>query len=133
MKVYIATKLARAAEHNKLRDALLQNSHHVTYDWTIHCSVKNNGKERLKSVANNEARGVTDADLVAVLLPGGRGTHCELGMAIGAGVPVILHNEGGELFESNDKTCAFYWHGNCEQHTGTLEELIEHVLDYPNR
>jgi len=133
MRVYIATRLVRAAEHNLLRDALIREGHEVTYDWTVHCSVKNDGEDRLSKVADDEAAGVTEADLVVVLLPGGRGTHCELGMAVGAGVPLIIHNEGGELFQSDDKTCAFYWHNTCEQHTGTLEELIEYVLQYPNR
>lgn len=133
MKIYIATKLANSKNHNKLRDALIAEGHEITYDWTVHCSVKNDGQDRLKQVANAEAEGVTDADLVVVLLPGGRGTHCEIGMAIGAGVPLVLHDECGELFESNDKTCAFYWQEDATRVTGPLEALIEYVLQYTRR
>jgi nucleoside 2-deoxyribosyltransferase len=130
MNFYIATKLNRSNEHNELRDILLNNGHSITYDWTTHCSVKNDGEDILSTVSDLELNGVKDADLVIVLLPGGRGTHCEIGIALGANIPVILHSEGGRLFQSNDDTCVFYWSTGVTQYKGTLNELASFILKY---
>ena len=104
MRIYIATSLDNAAEHNKLRD-LLDPRHELTYDWTTHGSVQHEGEDVIRSVAYKEARGVSDADLCVVLLPGGRGTHVELGIAIGAEVPVYIYN-----YRAYPQWCAFYLH-----------------------
>ena len=40
MKYYIATGIKRAKEHNLIRNALNKLGHMITYDWTIHGSVK---------------------------------------------------------------------------------------------
>lgn len=112
---YIATSLSRAPEHNQLRDALVNRGYRITYDWTVHGSVKTSSLTRLEEVAHYEARGVLSADIVIVLLPGGFGTHAELGMAIGAQKKIILHSEDGEIFTACEKTCAFYHHRNASQ------------------
>ena len=111
MKYYIATRLERAADHNTLRDAMAARGHTLTYDWTRHGSVWRSGVETIREVATLETLGVLDADLVIVLLPGGRGTHVELGMAIGAGTArVLLHTQEPHLFGASPETCAFYHH-----------------------
>lgn len=115
MRYYIATKLARHTAHNEVRDELDRDGWACTYDWTRHGSVKDQGKARIRQVAAAETRGVLEADVVIVLLPGGRGTHAELGMALAAGKPVILHSETGEEFEDGASTCAFYWHPLCRR------------------
>ena len=107
MKYYIATKLERAADHNVVRDSMARRGHELTYDWTHHGSVQREGQARISQVAELERCGVTSADLVIVLLPGGRGTHAELGIALGFGVPVLLHAPDDEPF-SGAETCAFY-------------------------
>lgn len=103
MKVYIASALENAAEVARLRDILAFAGHVVTYDWTIHGSVQSEGAERIAEVAAAEMAGVIDADVLVALLPGGRGTHTEIGIALGSGVPVILR--GAEHYA---RECAFY-------------------------
>lgn len=111
MKYYIATALERAADHTLVRDAMAAAGHQITYDWTAHGSVQSEGLARIREVAELETHGVLAADLVIVLLPGGRGTHAELGIAIGAGIPILLHTEDeGLLSGSSGRTCAFYHH-----------------------
>lgn len=110
MKYYIATSLSRAAAHNVVRDALTLCGHEISYDWSIHGSVKSISKERLREVAELELDGVAKADFVVVLLPGGHGTHLELGFAIAKGKKVFLHSEDSLLFELGPQTNAFYHH-----------------------
>jgi len=108
-KFYIATYLERHADHNLVRDALVAAGHEITYDWTSHGSIKEEGEERLIEVAEAELHGVTEADFVVVLLPGGRGTHAEIGAATGLSIPTYIHSTKPELFTTTDATCAFYW------------------------
>lgn len=116
MKYYIATKLERHRDHNLVRDSMAARGHQITYDWSVHGPVFRSGVERIREVAQLETRGVLDADLVIVLLPGGRGTHAELGMAIASGKPVLLHapqSISALYFGAYPETCAFYHHPLC--------------------
>lgn len=110
MKYYIATSLSRMAAHRIVKDALTACGHELSYDWTLHGSVKSTSKERLQEVATLELDAVTSADFVVVLLPGGGGTHIELGFAIAKGKKVFLHSEDPSLFELGPQTNAFYHH-----------------------
>lgn len=110
MKYYIATSLSRMTAHNAVRDALQMLGHDLTYDWTVHGSLKSTTKERLREVAILELNSIAKADFVVVLLPGGYGTHTELGFSIGSQKKVFLHSEDPSLFELGPQTNAFYHH-----------------------
>lgn len=110
MKFYIATSLSRMSAHQTVRDSLKRFGHEISYDWTLHGSVKSVSKERLREVASLELNGVSEADFVVVLLPGGHGTHLELGFAIAKEKKVFLHSEDPIIFELGPQTNAFYHH-----------------------
>lgn len=101
-----------------------------TYDWTKHGSVKTEEQTRIIQVAELELQGVKDADVVIVLLPGGRGTHAELGIANALRKKVFLWAETDELFLQDDRTCAFYWNINVERVVGDKFKLIERIFRY---
>ncbi len=123
MKYYIATTLSRAGDHNIVRDGLNQCGHEIVYDWTSHGSVKSTSKERLREVCLNELKGLSNSDFVAVLLPGGHGTHLELGFSLASGKRVFLHSEDPTLFEIGPQTNAFYHHPEIIRLTCPLIEL----------
>jgi len=124
-KFYIATSLKRTQEHNILRDALLAKNWKITYDWTLHGSVKNTSLTRLKEVGQKMTSGVLEADVIIVLLPGGKGTHTELGMAIAQKKQIIIHAPTGTPFALGDDTTAFYHHDNVIQLTCPLVEIAD--------
>src|SRR5207237_7921708 len=93
-----------------VRDALKTCGHEISYDWTLHGSVKSTSEERLREVATLELDGVSEADFVVVLLPGGNGTHLELGFAIARGKRVFLHSEDSSVFALGPQTNPFYHH-----------------------
>ena len=132
MKIYIASRLENYLQVQAVRDALVSAGHVITYDWTRHGSVQGQGEARLREVAANELNGVRDADLVVVLLPGGRGTHAELGMANVLGKPVILFSNADDPFDAyTADTCAFYWNENVYQlhsHGGRPENVIPSLI-----
>lgn len=134
MNYYIATSLSRMFAHNLVRDALNMLEHKISYDWTLHGNVKSVSKERLREVAICELKAVSDADFVVVLLPGGNGTHLELGFAIASGKKVFLHSEDPALFELGPQTHAFYHHPDvtclCCPLAG-VAALVHSLLEYP--
>ena len=128
-KVYIASKIENFRQVQAVRDALLMAGHIITYDWTRHGSVVGN-LEYLKEVAENEREGVVSADVVIVLLPGGRGTHAELGMANALKIPVMLIADDDTYFRSDDNTCAFYWNNNVYRHVcHRLDSLSGYIVE----
>jgi hypothetical protein len=128
MRVYIATRLERAADHQRLAALLRAAGHEITYDWTVHGSVQSEGPERIRDVAVAEARGVQEADCVIVLLPGGRGTHTELGMALAFGRPCIVAAEHAHGFFGDDgRTCAFYHHPLVRRVEGGVADVMHEL------
>lgn len=101
--------------------------HEISYDWTSHGSVKSVSKERLEEVALLELNGVSNADFVIVLLPGGGGTHLELGYALAKEKKVFLHSEDPQLFELGPQTNAFYHHPNLIRLHCLLTEVSDRV------
>lgn len=129
MKVYIATKLENNRKHNEVRDALSVVGVDLTYDWTIHGPVWEEGVDRIREVSVLEMQGVAEADAVIVILPGGRGTHVELGMAIALDKPVYILAETDELRlmkTAVESTCAFYHHPNVKWTFSIW--LIQHAI-----
>lgn len=82
MNFYVASKLSNAESVRRVHQALRDDGHTLTYDWTLHGPVWREGWKRCRQVSVFELEGVKDADVVVVLLPGGRGTHVELGAAL---------------------------------------------------
>lgn len=123
MKFYIATSLSRVTAHHIVRDTLKKLGHEISYDWTLHGSVKSVSKERLREVALLELDGVSEADFVIVLLPGGNGTHLELGFAIAREKKVFLHTEDSSIFELGPQTNAFYHHPDITRLHCSLPEV----------
>lgn len=103
--IYIASRLENALQVQELRDSLAVHGVFLTYDWTRHGSVQSDGVDRMREVAQNEADGVRRARVLVALLPGGRGTHVEIGIALGRRIPVLLVGEQPGPYE-----CAFYHH-----------------------
>jgi hypothetical protein len=107
---YIATSLLNAKEHNELRNALGLRGHRITFDWTLSgfedVSIDEN---RIAEIARKEIEGVLNADILVVLLPGGIGTHVELGIAIAAKKPIIIAGDEKDFLHNvTDKVFVFY-------------------------
>lgn len=127
MRFYIATGLENALRAKELSVVLSRNGHELTYDWMAQGDVKMQGKERLAEIAFNEVRAVRDAELVVALLPGGKGTHTEIGVAIASrsNKRILIWSENGEHFRDEDKCCTLYFHPAVERIVCTFDDLIK--------
>lgn len=128
MKYYIATSTARMPFHNLVRDGLKQFGHEITYDWTAHGSVRETNQTRLQEVAHAEFQAILDADFVLILLPGGKGTHAELGFSIASKKKVFIHCEDPAVFEPGPEVCAFYHHASVIRLTGPTETVVQQLM-----
>ncbi len=131
-RFYIASKLENAAQVKQLAEELKSVGWEHTYDWTVHGSVQKESEKRLAEVAVNGIEGVIKADYTIALLPGGRGTHTELGAAIvGKGwneeSKIIIWAESNEFFLQDEKTCSFYWLPGVIQIVCPFEKLSRYI------
>jgi nucleoside 2-deoxyribosyltransferase len=129
MRVYVASKLENIENAARIVKALQWAAHEVTYDWTTHGPVWGQGKERIEEVAGLELNGVTTADVVICLLPGGRGTHVELGAAVGRNIPVILHSVDEVMFQEGRTICAFYLHAPVTRMVCSYDDLAAQIIN----
>lgn len=133
---YIASGLDNIDKVRELKAVLDAAGWQHTYDWTAHGAVDLN---RLESVSAAEEQGVSEAEVVIVLLPGGCGTHTELGMALTSAVATDRYAEAQDPricifspnpeadFRTKGKTCAFYHHP-CVERFGDMQEMINSLL-----
>jgi len=120
MKFYVASRLANAAAARSLILELEEEYKWTcTYDWTVHGSAVEmpsvkSGEKRFTDVAREisakEMSGVSSARVLIVLLPGGRGTHVELGAAIATGAKIFVVYAKEEDLSAGGYPCVFYWH-----------------------
>ena len=85
---------------------------------------------RLTTWGVTDVSAVLEADFLVVLLPGGRGTHTEMGVALGVGKQVYL--VGTDLELATDPV-AFYHHPRVTRvvaNDSNRNEAMHHVLAY---
>ena len=126
MKFYVASGVSNAEKVNLAAAALTAGGHQRTYDWTTHGDVSKTPDARKQEVAGNEARGVAEAELVVLLLPGRFGTHAELGIALAtaANKRILLWSETSAPVDGTEGFCVFYHHPAVERVVCPFEELL---------
>lgn len=106
MKLYLASGLGNADKVKELAEYATKLGHTLTYAWWEHGSVQDQGAERIAEVGNAELKGVREADVVLILLPGARGTHVELGAALAFDKPTFIY---GDRYDATGRECSFYY------------------------
>lgn len=129
MKFYVASGVPNAEKVNLAAAALNARGHERTYDWTSHGDVSKTPDERKREVAANESRGVLEAELVVLLLPGRFGTHAELGIALAsaANKRILLWSETAAPFDGTEGFCVFYHHPAVERVVCSFEALLDYL------
>lgn len=96
-----------------------------TYDWTKNVRA---AQADLRKYAELERQGISDADVVVILLPAGRGAHAELGMALAQRKKIFLCAERKEDW-SEENAVAFYELPWVVKLAGTADENITAILN----
>lgn len=105
-RFYIATRKDRSAEADALSEALTAEGWERTFAWG---GREGSDPEQYAAIARSELDGVAKADVLVVLLPGGYGTHVEIGVALALGKRVIIHSPDRKTLET-PYPCVFHYH-----------------------
>jgi hypothetical protein len=105
-RFFLSTRKDRSAEADSLSAALKVHGWERTFAWTNKDGEDADGHA---AIAVAELQGVREADVLVVLLPGGFGTHVEIGAALALGKPVILHAPDRKTLET-PYHCVFHYH-----------------------
>lgn len=117
-RFYLSTRKDRSAEAAPLLAALASRGWERTFSWT---DMGDAGAEAFAAAAVAELAGVRAADVLIVLLPGGFGTHVEMGAALALGKPVVLCAPDQKALETPYR-CLFHYHP-------LVRRLVSPVLD----
>lgn len=126
MKFYIGSGFQNCEAVKAYAELLETNGWRHTYNWTKHIGGEAS-MDDLIVFAESERRGIEEADVVVILLPAGRGTHIELGMALALEKKVFLCAAAEEEF-SIEKTVNFYQLPEIARLVGTAEENVREIL-----
>mgnify|MGYP003648414151 CR=1 FL=1 len=132
MKFYVATRFSNKAEVRRAAKLLKQRfDHDITYNWADKPLLPVTEK-LLRESAVEEINGVNYADYVVAILPGGYGTHVEIGAAISQGKPVFLVvPNDGLMRDPHKNSVPFYLHPNvhCVRNLDMVPSAVEKVLN----
>jgi len=124
MNIYVASQFQNHRNAKALMGNLQHAGHTITHDWTSNARAVEAGDldpstltpGDWRDIGEAEFQGVVTADVLVVLHPGLLSTHTEFGIALGAGVPVVLVGEPEQMIP-------FYALGRVERVAGTVELL----------
>lgn len=126
MKFYIGSGFKNCELVNYYSKKLEENEWENTYNWTKNIN-KDITIEDLKEISKLEQKGISDSDVVIILLPAGRGTHIELGMSIALNKKIFLCTNNKEEF-SIENTVGFYQIPSIIKLIGTADENIKEIM-----
>lgn len=126
MKFYIGSGMKNCELVNYYAKILEQNGWKHTYNWAKNI----NGDETIEDLVEYsklERQGIIDSDVVVILLPAGRGTHIELGMALALNKKIFLCSETKEEFDIKN-TVNFYQLPSIVRLVGTADENLKEII-----
>lgn len=124
MNYYIGSGFYNIENVRRLRDLLSAQAHTHTYDWTL--NTRADSVDALRDIGEKERDAIKASDFVVILLPAGKGSHVELGIAIGSGVPVFIHDTTDSM--TNFKTTSTFYHvAQVVQLSGALEDIPSQI------
>lgn len=106
MRFFVSSRKDRSARADALSKELEKHGWQRTFAWKPE---DGEGPEGNAAIAKAELDGVLQADILIALLPGGNGTHVEIGAALALGKPVILHAPDRETL-NQPYPCVFHYH-----------------------
>ncbi len=127
MKFYVGSGMKNCELVNYYAKLLKENGWEQTHDWVKNV-IDDISKDDMIKYASLESQGIVDADVVIMLLPGGRGAHIELGMAMALNKKIFLCSTTKEEF-SIENTVAFYELPKITQLVGNADDNVKKILE----
>ncbi|WP_099159017.1 group-specific protein [Virgibacillus ndiopensis] len=122
MKFYIASSFANKQAVHYISQKLMLKGYTQTYDWTKNQRATTNAQ--LHAIGTLEKQAVADCDVFLLLLPAGKGSHVELGIALGLGKRVHIYSSE-QIDPANAST--FYYLDGVERFFGEVDDFIKKI------
>jgi nucleoside 2-deoxyribosyltransferase len=124
LKFYIASSFKNIDNVRNVAHQLKSRGFIQTYDWTMHTGI--DSLQELAAIGTKEKEAVLRADLFIIMLPAGKGSHVELGLALGAGKAIFMYSANNEMNDI-EKTSTFYQLPEVQKIIGTIDELVSMI------
>jgi nucleoside 2-deoxyribosyltransferase len=121
VKFYIASSFQNKEQVHQLSKALTSLGYIHAYDWTR--NERASSIAQLRKIGELEKCAVMESDFLVVLLPGGKGSHIEMGIAVGLDKPVYIFSPNEDVYDFS-LTSTFYHLPQVTLVVGGLEELL---------
>lgn len=125
MKFYIGSGFKNADLVNEFSEKLQSHGWEHTFNWTKYISDYETIEDLIK-YSELEQKGIEESDAVIIILPAGRGTHIELGMAIALKKKIYLYSSRKEEFDI-ENTVNFYQLPSIEKIVGEIDDAINEI------
>lgn len=125
MKFYIGSGFKNAELVNEFSKKLQSHGWKHTFNWTKYISEYETLEDLIK-YSELEQKGIEEADAVIIILPAGRGTHIELGMAIALNKKIYLYSSKKEEFDI-ENTVNFYQIPSIKRIVGDIDHAIKEI------
>lgn len=125
MKFYIASIYKNSRNVRELSAKLQAKGFIHTYDWAK--KERASSYEMLKQIGEVEKEAIANTDFLVILLPAGKGSHIEFGMALARGKRIYLYSPDEESF-SFDKTSTFYHVDGVDRFVGDMEDFASYLM-----
>ncbi|MGM0846641.1 MAG: group-specific protein [Bacillota bacterium] len=124
MKFYTASSFKNIESVRYVSQELKRKGYIHTYNWTENPRAAE--LMDLKRIGLEEKRAVIESDFIIIILPAGKGSHIEMGIALGLGKKIYLYSPNNEV---NDMqvTSTFYHLPEVVKCSGSLDDLIDTV------
>lgn len=120
VKYYISTGYENKDKAEQLSKIIDASSGEITYRWWMNEYTEE--ITELAKIGEAELKGIWDADVIIVMMPGHLGTHTEFGAALALRKKVVLFGAGGF------GALPFYHVAGIRQVIGSELELVAEVL-----
>ncbi|WP_400241428.1 nucleoside 2-deoxyribosyltransferase [Niallia sp. JL1B1071] len=125
MNFYIASSFNNSDMVRKLSQALELEGQKQLYDWTQ--NNRAHTMELLASIGKQEKEAVSNSDFFILILPGGKGSHTEFGIALALHKRIYIYSSTNDLYDF-DKTTTFYHLDHVNKFVGTFEAFTEYII-----
>lgn len=109
----------------KMAEFFKLNGFEHTYDWTKNDRLKS--LKDLRTVGEKEKNAVKQSDFFIMMLPAGKGSHIEYGIALGLGKRIYLYSPDQDIYDF-EKTSTFYHLEKVTAFIGTMETFLDEVI-----
>jgi len=126
MNFYTASSFRNIKDVRFINDQLIRQGHQLTYDWTRAERVETVAE--LNRIGQLELDAVRASDCLILVLPAGKGSHVELGIALTVRIPVFLCMLDSTSWTGSEAS-TFYHIGDVRPCFGQVNDWVRTILD----